>query len=134
MDQLDARELINNGWFIISFCLVLLFILFLSKEMKQDGWYGKVRNQAALSLSVYFLGETIARGWGTLLFYKMQHGNDLLSVFAVEEKYPVAMVGAGIAFIGAICCMRVFSPPHWGKAWLVVVGVAVAFMIVTYVT
>lgn len=134
MDQLNARELINNGWFVISLSLVFMFAVFLVKEMKEDGWYSRVRNQAALSLLVYFVGETIARGWASLLLYKLQNGRDLVATFAVEEQYPVALIGAAIAFIGAICCIRVFSPPRWGRAWLLVVAVAGAFMIFTYVT
>lgn len=133
MDQLAARELINNGWFVISLCLVFVFGGFLWKEMRSDGWYVKLRNQAAISLLVYFLGETLARGWGALLLYKMTTGQQMIDAFAVEERYPIAMAGAAISFVGAICCVRVFSPPHWGhKAWLAVVAVAGIFMGITY--
>jgi hypothetical protein len=51
----------------------------------------------------------------------------------VEQKYPVAMAGAAISFIGAICCVRVFSPPSWGNRCLLgVVAIASVFMLVTW--
>lgn len=134
MDQLTARELINNGWFVISLCLVFVFGGFLLKEMREDGWYPKLRNQAAISLLIYFIGETLARGWGALLLYKMSTGEDMIAAFAVEQRYPLALAGAAISFVGAVCCVRVFSPASWGhKAWLVVVAIAAAFMTATYV-
>lgn len=134
MDQLTARELINNGWFVISLCLVVVFGSFLIKEMRADGWYPKIRNQAAISLLIYFIGETLARGWTVLLLYKMSSGEDMIVAYAVEQRYPLALVGAGISFVGAVCCVRVFSPEAWGhKAWLVVVAIAAAFMTTTYV-
>ena len=129
MDQLDARELINNGWLALVVSIVVILVPFLIRQMREDGWYGRRGNQAALALVVYFTGEALARGWGALLLYKMQHGQDLLGVFAVEQKYPVAMAGAALSFIGAICCVRVFSS---GKAWIVVAALTVAVMIATY--
>lgn len=125
--------MINNGWLVISACLVIIFAMFLVKEMREDGWYPKLRNQAAIALLIYFTGETIARGWGALLLYKMSTGDDLLTVFAVEEKYPFALAGAAISFFGALCCVRVFSPASWGhKAWVSVAIAAAAFMTFTY--
>lgn len=132
MDQLTARELINNGWFILSLCLVVIFAGFLWKEMQEDGWYPRVRNRAALALLAYFTGETIARAWTVLLLsdYVRTHGQ---GYWAIEQRYPIALVGAGISFVGAICCVRVFSPASWGhKAWLVVVAIAAIFMAMTY--
>jgi hypothetical protein len=133
MDQLVARQLINNGWFITSLCLVVIFIAFLAKEMREDGWYGKLRNQAALALIVYFTGETVARLWGMLLLRQMAGGLPISDAFAIEEKYPIAMGAACLSFIGAICCVRIFSPPSWGhRGWLSVLGIAAVFLALTY--
>lgn len=134
MNQLAARELINTGWLTTCACLVVIFIAFLVKEMQYDGWYPKIRNQAAIALLIYFCGETLARAWGALLLYKMTHaGQDLVTIFAVEERFPIAMIGAGISFFGALCCVRVFSPASWGhKAWLGVAIIAGLLMWATY--
>lgn len=133
MNQLAARQLINNGWLAVSVCLVIIFAAFLLKEMREDGWYGKFRNQGAIALLIYFLGETLARAWAALLLYQMTHGETLGGVFAVEERYPIALAGAAISFFGALCCVRAFSPASWGhKAWVSVAVIAGAFMLLTY--
>lgn len=134
MNQLAARELINNGWFIVSLCLVGIFVFFLITEMREDGWYAKLRNQAALALIVYFIGETLARGWAALLIAQYSGGATFIQdVWDIEERYPIAMLGAAISFIGAICCVRIFSPPNWGHSgWLAVLAIASVFMLVTW--
>lgn len=135
MNQLAARELVNNGWLVVCISLVIIFVAFLAKEMQENGWYGKLRNQAAIALTIYFMGEALARGWGAALLYQMSHGSSIGDIFAVEEHYPVAMVGAIFSFFGALCCVRAFSPGSWGnKAWLGVALGSGLVMLATYMS
>lgn len=135
MTQLAARELVNIGWLIVCICLAIIFAAFLVKEMSEDGWYIKLRNRAAISLFVYFIGETLARGWGAMLLNRMSHGMTVQGAFDIEQKYPLALAGAAISFVGALCCVRVFSPSSWGnRAWVFVALIAILAMVITYLS
>lgn len=129
MNQLLARSMINNGWVIVSLCLVFIFATFLFKEMHENGWYAKIRNQAAISLLVYFVGESGARLWTVVLLSKYIDKTNALSV---EKYYPLALCFAAVSLIGAICCIRTFSPPSWGhRGWLFVAAAVAVTMVLT---
>lgn len=128
MTQMMARSMINDGWLIMSLTLTFIFGHYLSKKMRHDGWYASLDNQAAVSLFVYFAGESIARGWSVMLLWTYAHGGDAA---AVESKYLVGLVGASVALVGAVCCVRIFAPDKWGfVGWITGPILAVAFYFV----
>lgn len=132
MNQLLARSMINNGWVVVSICLLGIFAIYLVKEMLQDGWYSYVRNKAAIALLIYFTGEAGARLWTVVLLSKYI---DKENAQSVERWYPLALGFACLSLVGAICCVRTFAPPSWGhRGWLFVVAAVGVTMLVTVYT
>lgn len=129
MNQLVARSMINNGWVVVSLCLVCIFAAYLVREMRTNGWYSYVRNRAAIALLVYFTGEAGARLWTVVLLSRYL---DKTNAASVERWYPAALGFACLSLVGAVCCIRTFAPPWWGHSgWLGVVAVVGVTMLVT---
>ena len=124
--QLAARELINDGWSALALFLAVIFAAFLVPRMRQGrGWYWDQTNQAAIALFVYFTGEVIARGWTGVLLWHFRHHVD---PGWIENQYPVALIGGGVALVGALCAIRIFAPyglRNW--SWWICGAAAVAF-------
>lgn len=137
-------DILQGVWFLLSVALVLTFITFLARRMwehvvfrrKHDPlwkslWktipvtYAGIENQAALALMTYFIASSFYRGstWMTLLESEA-HGN-LLSRSHVMTNSTL------LALLGALCCVRVFTPIHWNPwLWMAVgassIGVPIA--------
>lgn len=119
MNHLLAREVINNGLAVINFCIALTIIAHLYGEWRTRGvrrGYHRLGNRAALAMLIYIVGETIIRAWAGVLLWHYAEGRNAIEV---EAKYPVALFGAAIALVGAVCMMRIFSRASWGnRVWI----------------
>lgn len=124
-DQFLAREIINEMLFAQACVLVYVFGRHLQYEVRKPGWYHSFGNQAAVALLTFFLGEAVARAWTVLFLVQHRHG-----VRDIIEHYQVALAGAVIATVGALCCVRIFSPEKWkGRGWVIGLGISLAFTI-----
>ena len=112
LTQIDVREFVNASWVVLSITLVFIFAGFVLWRLRRPGWYDDKATQAAIALSVYFSGETLARGWSVLLLYSFSHGG---MGWALERQLPVALVGTAIAMVGGLCAVRVFTPEIFGR-------------------
>lgn len=126
---LAVRELVNAVLLVVDLSLVFVFVTFLRAEVKSQGWE-TLRAKAAFALIIYFIGMTVVRAWGfTLLWYE-----DINKAISLELGLPLTLVGTIIAMIGAILCVRVFSPKWWGPwGWLVTLALAAALGVFVYI-
>jgi len=67
----------------------------------------------AVAMLIYFVGRAIASNWGAAYLYAQKHGIDMV---AVENQYPIALVGSIVAAVGFLMMIRVYSHSRW-KHW-----------------
>lgn len=99
-------------------CLAVTIVVgaYLVREARVNPtWYLNWGNKGAVAIFIFMLGETVARGWGAALIIAYRQGFDLA---ALENQYPLAFVGAVIAYIGAVCKLRIFSPGWADWIWV----------------
>jgi hypothetical protein len=147
-----VREQVNGLWFVLS---LELFMLFADRARRQwrylsikhprtsiafrfQQWRGHdVVGRAAIAWSVYFFGESVMRGWVWILLKLQNDGR--IPLFepsrpgsTVASFYPVAMVAAVLAVLGALCIIRMFAPDGMGKrAWQYALVAAVVFLAIS---
>lgn len=118
--QFAARELINNSWTVLGICIVLIFSRWLWTEFRQSGFSIRDRNKAAISITIYFVGEAVARGWTVAMLWSFRHPTYRETV---QGLYPIALIGGAIAMWGALCMIRIFTPAEWRHWPWVVSGI-----------
>jgi hypothetical protein len=123
-----VRQSINAAWAVIVIALVITFAWYIFYECCAPGWRKRVRVQAAFALFGYFSGEALGRIWGSVWLYYASKGKNL---WVIEEKYPIALAGAFLAFGFGTYLLKIFSPPSWGhKGWIITVIVIIATIVV----
>lgn len=110
IEQIQVREFLNGMILVLNLTMAAILITFLASRLHMRDWYNDLANQAAIALSVLFLGKAIIRGWGVVLLYEMSHGGD---GWAVEQRVPLTLVGAALVMFGALCAIRIFTPDRW---------------------
>lgn len=130
--MISGVAFINLRIFVaVALALGCLFVFvtvgwYLLKERSiNPHWRWVAGNRAALSILLFMFGETLNRAWGAVLTVAFSLGYDIGSI---ESKYPVAFVGAIIAFLGILAKLRIFTPDHWGE-WLWIGGGLVALVL-----
>jgi uncharacterized membrane protein YfcA len=114
-----VREIVNGMWFVVSLYLTGIFTLFLSNEIRTDGWFYYKTNQAAVGLVLYFAGNTIFHGWIWFLLTQARLG---LLHGLLADSYLLIILSAVFAFVGAYLSIRMFSEkPRRKRAILCVV-------------
>lgn len=125
LDILTVREWINGAWFVMSLCATAVFGTFLWREMANAGWYKRRDVRAAIALFIYFLGETIIRGW-VWAYLAMTHG--VIDRVGVDlTSFAVLVTAASLSMLGALCCIRIFSRDC--RAWIVTGLILAAFVV-----
>lgn len=124
LENLELRQFVTTSLFFLSVCLVAVFGRYLFIEARLYGWK-EVRsnrlNQAAIAFVVYFAGMIVARGWAMVAYKILESGGD---VIALENQYPVALGAAGVALVGGLCCVRVFT--RNARTWVYVLAAIAA--------
>lgn len=122
MEKSHMLEALNGGFFVLSLCAFLIFGHYIWTHRR----FGYRVLQPALALSCIFAGETFLRAY---LWYIRDHINSGINLNA--DPMLVAS-SSGLAAIGVLCAIRVFSPEEWGnKAWVTSSVLAGLFMIIT---
>lgn len=154
MNDMVVREVMNGILFVLDVELVLTFVTYLSRRIIADigsyragqdvptyseespepygvlGWYERPGSKAAIALTIYFAGATMRAGWIWWLLHCENAGG---SCFSIRGNSWVMLVATALAMTGGLCCIRVFSPPHWHPwSWLAAGVVAVAIPFLTY--
>lgn len=126
---LSIREFVNAVLLVADLALIFVFAAFLWGEVSQRGWH-TLRSQAAKALLVYFTGMTVVRAWGfTLLWYE-----DINQAVNRELALPISLMGTALAMVGALMCVRVFSPGWWGPwGWIVTAVLAIGLGTFVYI-
>jgi hypothetical protein len=105
-------EIVNGTWFVLGLCLLFVFGRYLM-DIGLD--FRRQRVQAAGAIFVYFLGESVVRGWTWWWRHKLNHGA------AVDWMgWSQVLLGASLlAAMGALAMIRVFTPPGCGhRTWI----------------
>lgn len=126
--SLIVREWINGVWFVATAWVAVIFCRYLWNEVRKSGDYWKPQVQGATACLAYFSGETIYRGW-TWIGLKAANEGHIDLKFA--QFYWIGIAGATLAILGAICCMRVFSPSSWGHMGWIAILLGSVSMIIT---
>lgn len=133
---LTERTIVAIAWAVLSLFLWIVLSVYLVGEVRNEGryWYDRLGNKAAVAIWVYMLGETISRMWGAVLTAAVLSGADSGEI---ENRYPIALVGACVALVGILCKVRIFTPKGWGEwLWLGVgvAGVGIALVVAAVVS
>lgn len=132
MNQLVVRFIASNALFIMGTAVIVVFLLHLGESIWKRGWgptYARLGNQACIAMLIYIIGDTGVRGWGGLRLFFLN--KDMPAAVDVVNSYTwVAVAYTGIAVIGCVCMMRVFSRERWGD-WAWIGSVALTTIIVT---
>ena len=68
-----------------------------------------------IALFVFLIGENIRSGWiWALLVCQNEYGRP--ACLHIASSYELLLVASTFAIVGAVCCIRVFSPPS-GCPW-----------------
>lgn len=130
LSHILARQVINNTLFILDVVLAVFLVLYIIKEGRKRGWaeaYERLGVQAAMAVLVLQIGHIVLRGWSAVLLWYYANGRDALQI---ENKYPVALVGAILCVIGMLCCIRIFSRERWGHwGWVFAIVFGILFVI-----
>lgn len=121
---IEARTFVAVALSIACFAVFVATVVYLRGEWREFGrtMFGFVRNQAALAICVFMLGETITRLWGAALIAAFSRGYD---IGQIESAYPFAFIGSSIMFVGAMAKLRIFTPDRW-SIWLLLIVASVA--------
>jgi hypothetical protein len=113
-----ALELMNGVFCLLGLCATFIFGRYLWIHRKQE--YCEL--EPVIAVLVLSVGLFIARGgiWG-LRFIKNDHIPATPWVL-----FGASVIGSGIAAIGILCMIRVFSPTKWGL-YPVIVSATIAF-------
>lgn len=120
IDPFDIRETVNGIWLFLNIALSFVFWRHIVLKARSRGWYHDAGVQAAVALAVYFTGSTIMRAWVWSLLLLERRGDDHAFL---SERVEVPLMAAGFAVVGALCCIRVFSPGPWGNWFWISTGV-----------
>lgn len=120
---LEVREAINIGIGVFSFVLCILFLRYAFREWNLVGynWMGWPA-KAAVGLFFLSLGELIR----SVTVWEIIHYRGTESTYATDIG-PL-LVALLFVTVGALCCIRVFTPDKWGH-WLWVGSLAVFLML-----
>lgn len=136
LDALNARLSLSVTAIVGSAMGLFIFSVFLLTKAYKAGWrqaftlqfYDDIPVKAALSLCVLMIGLLISSNWGLFYLYAQKHDANFI---AIENQYPIALVGGAIRTLGMLCIIRVFSPIRWKYwPWLITLVVAVVLAIV----
>jgi hypothetical protein len=145
-DSQDIREVMNGMWGILSYSLALTFFAFLvgrvykffkNRERSEALWKplwrsianDGIENQAALALMTYFIGSAIYRTWVWVLLYKGAIDDNF-----IKSHYAVPIIGSLIALVGALCAIRIFTPPKLNPwLWMSVGTIAITVPILVHI-
>lgn len=123
------RQVIAETLLIFDIGLGLFILRYLRLEYCKRGWRGmraRVANQAAFAVLVHITGLGLIRLWTVIQFVMMKHGVD---PSGVDDIYQIPSVGLFLAVLGMSCCIRVFSPVHWGNwGWVMTFLAAAGFV------
>lgn len=130
MSYMLARQIINNGLFVLDIVLMAVIVHHLVREYCALGLrraYNRLGNQAAFAVLVLMVGHIVIRGWAAALLWHYDRGVNPLEI---EERYPVGLAGAALALVGMVCCVRIFSPYRWRNViWPGSILLAAAFIV-----
>lgn len=121
-----VREYVNGTFFLLNLCLIFVFLSFLGPRLRKPGWYYDFVNQACIAQITYLTGESLRSSWVwvSLFTYNNSGRTDLL-----EHFWGIAIVSVTVGSIGALCCIRVYSPARWGNRGWIACGVGTALII-----
>lgn len=131
-DHLLVREVINGLLFAVSLAMCFEFGRTLIQRIWTDKrrWRQDEGTRVIVALSLYFVGETLVRGWIWLLLAMRNRGYDAAAL-DLSHDYLVALTAALISTWGAMCCLYVFSKNHW--SWLRAITIVMLFAMFTVV-
>lgn len=139
MSGFTSSEVSNGIWFFMNlFCLwtfgYYVAVCFTSngklsidaiKRMITRREYDR-ELQAAIALTVYFLGAALRGGYNWWLMI-----NDIAPTQAIDYFY-IKMGSAALGVIGGVCILRVFTALRWGHiAWMVGGAIAIVVPVIT---
>lgn len=118
--QMVTREL--STLLLLSSLLILTLTLgvhLLGQVRHVPGWRSRDENKIAIGMLFVFVGLAIQRGWAVVLTWQLYHGRSLQDLLDLESRFPVSLLGAGVALIGVACLVRVFTAARWGHTgWM----------------
>lgn len=119
-----VRGIANGTWLFLNLGLAFVFWRHFIIRAREDGIkqaYREITAKAALSLAVYFTGSAIMRAWVWFLLILQRAGDEIAFL---TDRPEIALFAATVAVIGALCCIRVFSPGRYGRYFWIGTGVA----------
>lgn len=119
MNDLIVREIMNGMLFMLGLFLVGAMGFRLLQRVKHDNdWYHDETTQAIIALFFFLIGENIRSGWiWALLICQNEYGRS--ACLKIASSYELLLVASAFAIVGAVCCIRVFSPPAFNPwTWL----------------
>lgn len=122
MEIIVAREAANGTWFFLSLFLAFVLWRHLVIAVFEEGYraYDSWVNRGIIGLAVYFTSSAIMRLWVWVLLIMERRGDDWVFLAARTE---IPLLAASGAVIGAMCCVRVFTPIRWNPWFWLAVGV-----------
>jgi len=125
LSAIDTRIFSGVNLFWGDITLLLVLSMFVIKAWRfNHKWYDDMAVRGAIGLAVYCVGMMLVRGWSVPLLILTKHGYPTI---ALENAYPVSLIGTAIAMVGMYCMVRVFSPVRWSFwGWVVPGAIALA--------
>ena len=115
MSDLIVREIMSGTLFLLGMFLVGAMGFRLLQRVREPRWYSDETTQAVIALFVFLIGENIRSGWiWALLVCQNEYGRP--ACLHIASSYELLLVASTFAIVGAVCCIRVFSPPS-GCPW-----------------
>ncbi len=110
-------EILNGTWFVLGLCLLFVFgryLIDIGFDVRRE------RVKAAAAILVYFLGESVVRGWTWWWRHELNHGVavDWMGWFLQVRL----LTGSSLRRRGrrARGMIKVFTPPGCGhRTWIV---------------
>lgn len=115
----------NGMLFMLGMFLVVAMGFRLWQRVREPDWYDDAGTQAVIALFVFLIGESIRSGWiWALLICQNEYGRP--ACLHIASSYELLLVASSFTIVGAVCCIRVFSPPSWCPwSWLAAGALAI---------
>ena len=125
ISHLVAREYANLIFMIMSLALIGIMSMHVVGVISEVGWewYERADVKGALAIIVFLIGDTIRNAW---IWALLAANNRQEDITYFRERPYVVVAAIGIGSLGALCCIRVFSPHRWRNyIWVSVLMVSV---------
>lgn len=111
MNDLIVRQQVNGLAVTLGICMFVITVMYIYRTWQtKDEWYRFPGVRGAISIAVFVAGEILLRGW---VWFSLYREDESFAKNVTLSEPTVAILGCVLLSVGALCFVRVFSPPHW---------------------